>query len=655
VTNAAFRAACPRAWGRGVGVLATATLPASGTAAQTLEPPPAIRVEGVPTIPQALVDEVARYTNARSARRESTHPVRQEFLISTRFGDTEQLHRVRLPGGAWIQLTFPPNRSQLATYQPTNGEYFLFFKDRGGNERYQMYRYDFRTGLVTLLSDGTSRNSPGAWSPDGRLAAYRSNRRTGRHMDIYVIDPLRPDSSRLAVQLEGGIWRVSDWSPSGRQLLLTEMRDVDSRLWLADLASGVKTPVPTGGDSAIRYDWALFSSNGRGIFALTDRGSGFQHLTFITPGTGQHTDLTPSLQWDVEQFDVSPKGDVIAFTANQAGVSRLYLYDVAQKRSTLQTGVPVGIIRDLEWHAAGRSVGFSLESSAVPGDVYSFDVATKRLTRWTHSEVGGLNLDAVPAPELITWKSFDGTAISGFLYRPPARFAGRRPVMIRIHGGPLAQSRPQFLGQLSYYVNEMGIAIVYPNVRGSTGYGRAYQDMDNGARREGAVRDIGALLDWIGQRLDLDPRRVFVTGASYGGFMSLAVATTYADRIACAASTVGISDLAHFMEHAQDADREGRRAEYGDERDPATLAVLRELSPLNRAGQIKRPLFVAAGANDARVTLDQSRRIVEAARESGAQVWYMEAANEGHGYERTENVSFLFYATVLFVRGCLGQ
>lgn len=637
-----------------ISMLATTILFPAVAVAQVADPPAAMTLESVPGVPISLVKELAAYASTRFARRESWHPVRREMLISTRFGDTEQIHLVRSPGGMRQQLTFPPDRAQIASFEPARGDYFLFFKDVGGNERYQMYRQDVQSGSVTMLTDGTSRNAAGTWSPDGRLFAYRSNSRTGRHMDIHVMDPLRPGSSRLAVELTPGIWRVTDWSPNGRQLLLIEMvSDVDTRLWLADAQTGAKTRIATPGDSAVLYEYALFSRDGASIFALSDCGAGLQHLTLIDLATVEHRDITPNLRWDVEQFDISPDGNQVALTANEAGVSKLYLYDVRRSRLTVQGGIPVGIVRDLEWHSGGRELGFTLESSSIPGDVYSFDPVRGVLTRWTNSETGGLNLNELPAPELVTWTGSDGVEISGLLYRPPQSFAGRRPVMIRIHGGPLAQSRPQFLGRLNYYVNAMGIALLFPNVRGSSGYGRAFQNLDDGTGREGAVRDIGSLLDWIGQQPGLDADRVLVTGTSYGGLLSLAVAASYADHVACASSTVGISDLVGFVEHAPDDERESRRAEYGDERAPATRAFLQQFSPLSRAAQIRRPLLVVAGANDARVPVSDSRRIAAAVRGAGTEVWYLEAANEGHGYERRENADFLFYIMTIFTRRCL--
>ena len=233
--------------------------------------------------------------------------------------------------------------------------------------------------------------------------------------------------------------------------------------------------------------------------------------------------------------------------------------------------------------------------------------------------------------------------------RPPASFTGKRPVIVSIHGGPEAQARPGFQGRWNYYVNELGIALIEPNVRGSSGYGRTFVSLDNGMKREDSVRDIGALFDWIATQPDLDPARVVVTGGSYGGYMSLAVATMYSDRIAGAIDVVGIANFVSFLENTESYRRDLRRAEYGDERDPAMRALLAKISPVTNAGRIKAPLFVVQGRNDPRVPYTEAEQIVAAARRNGVRVWYLLADNEGHGFARKANVDFLFYAMIAFI------
>jgi dipeptidyl aminopeptidase/acylaminoacyl peptidase len=311
------------------------------------------------------------------------------------------------------------------------------------------------------------------------------------------------------------------------------------------------------------------------------------------------------------------------------------------------------VISGLAWHRDNRDLGFALSSARSPSDVYSVDVRTGKVERWTYSEMGGLDPERLSEPELVRWKSFDGRTISGFLYSPPRRFTGKHPVIINIHGGPESQSRPGFLGRSNYFINELGAAMIFPNVRGSSGYGKSFLKLDNGLKREDSYKDIGALLDWIATRPDLDASRVMVTGGSYGGHMTLAVATNYNDRIRCAVDVVGISNFVTFLERTESYRRDLRRVEYGDERDPEMRAFMERIAPVNNASKITKPLFVVQGANDPRVPRHEAEQIVAAVRKNGTPVWYLMAKDEGHGFAKKKNADFQLYATVMFVRDYL--
>ena len=282
--------------------------------------------------------------------------------------------------------------------------------------------------------------------------------------------------------------------------------------------------------------------------------------------------------------------------------------------------------------------------------MFSLELATGEIERWTESETGGLNASAFAEPELVRWKSFDGRLISGFLYKPPARFPGRRPVVIDIHGGPEGQASAGFLGRNNFYLNELGIALVFPNVRGSSGYGKTFLTLDNAEKREDSVKDIGALLDWIATRADLDSGRVMVRGGSYGGYMTLAVATHYNDRIRCALDVVGISNFVTFLEKTEAYRRDLRREEYGDERDAAMREHLLKISPANNAQKISKPLFVIQGRNDPRVPFTESEQMVATVKKNASPVWYLMAKDEGHGFAKKKNQDYQFYATVAFMQ-----
>ncbi len=629
-------------------------LPTQDGSAQTkvLRPGENLVTEGLPPIPASLADEVRRYTEFRSASLADWHPVSREILISTRFANTAQIHRVKQPGGARTQLTFFVEPVGMATYEPQAGRYFLFGRDAGGNEFAQIYRYDLADGRITLLTDGgRSQNGGIEWSTRGDRIAYGSTRRNGADRDIWIMNPLDPKADRLALQVTGGGWRVLDWSPDDRTLLVGETISInESRLWLVDVATGGKTLLTESGKESVSYLQARFSKDGAGLYLTCDKDSEFQRLAYLDLATRKITVLVDSIPWDVEELDLSANGKTIAFAANEAGISRLYLLDTGSRQLRRADAVPVGVIGGLKWHPKENVLGFTLSSARSPSDVYSLDADTGQLSRWTESELGGLVAADLAEPRLVHWPSFDGRRISGFLYEPPARFAGKRPVILSIHGGPEGQSRPTFLGRNNYFLNELGIALLVPNVRGSLGYGKTFVKLDNGTKREDAVQDIGALLDWIGQQPNLDADRVMVTGGSYGGYMTLASATHYNERICCSLDVVGISHFGTFLKNTESYRRDLRRVEYGDERDPAIRAFFDRTAPLNNATKITKPLFVVQGGNDPRVPRSEAEQMVGQVRRNGTPVWYLLARDEGHGFRKKENADFQFYATVLFVR-----
>lgn len=640
-----------RAFCRVLAVMACLSLVAVGQQ-EYVQPGRNLLVEGVPAIPQTLAREVDRYTEFRSAGFDSWHPVKREMLIRTRFADTNQIHQVKMPGGARQQLTFFEDKVGPAQYPPKERGFFVFSKDVGGGEWYQNYRYDTASGAVTLLTDGKSRNSLGKWSTAGDRMAYTSTRRTGRDSDIYVIDPGEPGSDHLLAEVEGGGWFPADWSPDDSQILVVEYVSAnETYLWLFDARSGErKLLTPKGGAEKVAYTGAQFSQDGRGLYVTTDKDSEFQRLAFLDLVTGAHRFLSSDIQWDVEEFEVAPDGGRIAFATNENGLGVLYLLDTATGQYKKVPGVPAGVVSGVSWHENSRDLAFEVSSAHSPNDVYSFNTDTGKVERWTFSETAGLKAENFAEPELISWTSFDGKKITGFLYRPTRKQAGPVPVMISIHGGPEGQFRPSFRGSWNYYLNELGIAVIFPNVRGSSGFGKTFLKLDNGLKREDSYKDIAALLDWVGKQPGLDSKRVLVTGGSYGGFMTLAVATNYNDRICCSIDVVGISNMVTFLENTEDYRRDLRRAEYGDERDPKIRAFLESIAPVNKAGTITKPIFIIQGANDPRVPLSESQQMVKTIRENRTPVWYVMAQDEGHGFAKKKNKDFQFYSEVLFVK-----
>jgi len=616
-----------------------------------IQPNENLVAEGIPKISGALAETASRYGEFRSAAFGSWHPTRREMLIQTRFADTSQVHQVKFAGGARTQLTFFPDRIAGAAYEPTKGDSFVFLKDVGGGEFFQIYLFDLNTGDIKLLTDGKSRNTSAHWSYQGDRIAYGSTKRSGSDVDIWIVNATDPASARMVVQNEGGGWEIADWSPDGKQLLLVNgISAAETYVWLLDIESGKKELLTPKGADTVAYGNARFSKDAKGVYMTSDADSEFQRLVYLDLNSKKINVLTPSLQWDVDEFDLSKDGRWIAFESNEDGISKLHVLDTKMAKEVAVPKLPVGVFGGIEWRKGSREIAISLSTASQPYDAYSVDLASGKVDRWTFSETGGLNTSSFSEPQLIHWKSFDQRSISAFLYKPPAKFNGKRPVIIDIHGGPEGQVRPDFLGHDNYYINELGIAVIYPNVRGSTGYGKTFQKLDNGFLREGSYKDINALFDWIQTQPDLDSNKVLVTGGSYGGFMTLAVATNYNDRICCSVDIVGPSNLVTFLEHTSGYRRDLRRVEYGDERDPKMHDFLEQIAPANKAKNITKPLFVIAGQNDPRVPASESAQMVEVVRKNGTPVWWLLGKDEGHGFAKKKNRDYQFYATIAFVK-----
>jgi dipeptidyl aminopeptidase/acylaminoacyl peptidase len=630
-------------------VLATAF---ATTSSAVLPPADNLVVRDVPSPPLSLVDKVEKYTEFRFAHMSGWHPTKREMLVETRFADVVQIHQVSQPGGARRQMTFFKDTAVGGSYQPTQGKYFIFDKDKGGDEFFQKYSYNLETKDVVLLTDGKSRNTGGVWSTAGDRYAYGSTRRNGADVDVWVMNPEDPKSNRMVVQLEGGGWDPQDWSPDDKQMLLLEQLSVnEGYIWLVDVEKGTKIALTDRkSPTKIAYNSARFSKDGKGVYVTTDKDSEFLRLAYIDLATKKYTYLTDHIKWDVDEFALSYDGKKIAMSVNEEGLGVLHLMSTSDFKELKIPKLPVGQLTGLRWHKNNRDLGFDMETSRSPSDVHSLDTATGELQRWTFSETGFLNTENFSDPKLIKWKSFDGREISAFMYKPdPKKFSGKRPVMINIHGGPESQFRPWFLDRGNFWMNELGIVQICPNVRGSTGYGKTFSLLDNGFKREDSYKDISALLDWIKSQPDLDGERIMVMGGSYGGHMTLATSVLYTDKIRCALDNVGFSNIVTFLEHTEAYRRDLRRVEYGDERDPEMRKFLEKTAPLNHAAEIKKPLYIVQGKNDPRVPASEAEQMFDALKKTGTPVWFLMADDEGHGFKKKKNRDYLFYTTVEFV------
>ncbi len=599
---------------------------------KTIPVPPTIKVEGMPAIPQTLADDLARYTQFREAQLIGWHPTKRQVLITTSFGNVPQMHSVAGPGLARTQLTFlpPPGMPRLvsAAFDPADPNTVVFLRDPTGEAR-SLYRYDMTTGAVSLVVEAKARFNI-VWARQGKWLAYDSSERNGRDRDLYVIQPSDPKTKRLLAQVEGP-FSPQDWSPDGNSLLAVELfSNFETYLWLVDVKTGEKkTLTPRGGEKAVWFN-ARFSHDGKKVYAITDKGDK-PRVWRCELATGKWTPVTSDSEGvdTPNGFELSPDGAMLAVLFNRGATNELQVVDVGTLKPRPLTGLPKGVVySQLQWRPGSREVGFSVES--LKGrDVYSVDASLGTVSRWTASEVS-FNTDVLPAPEIVEWKGTDGTPFSGILYRPAPSFPGPRPVVVTFHGGPDYQERIRFLGRSNYFLKELGVALLFPNVRGSLGSGRKFEQLDNGRGRDGVLKDVGIMLDWIASRPEFDSRRVVFSGASYGGWLALQAGAIYNERIRGIIAGAAITDFVTYMEQTDPGRLENRRQEFGDERDPQTREYLLSISPVTNAAQLKKPTLIQHPGLDTRVGLGQAQELVKALKANNATVWYQELTNANH-------------------------
>ncbi len=653
-------------------------------AADVIAPNANLRAEGIPAVPKALADRVGKYTEFKAANLVAWHPTKRAMLVAYRRDATTQLHLLESPMGALEPLTDFPDPVGFASFEPKRGDYLVYGRDTGGNEAGQLYRLDLATKQSTLLTDPKEKHSLGPWNRArdavllestqlDKSAGGGEQRLTSVTTEVYQLDPLRPEAKKKIASLPGGGWGEWRWGLRDRELYAVEYRSAnESVVWKIDAATGEKTQVLPRGRNAgkqIAYANVRLARDGKRLVFTSDEDGEYSQLMVMDLATGRRQVLTRDIPWNVDGIvmhgedepdaGAPTKRELGLAVSTAAGRRRRRPYARGPGRSVALPAMPEaaksGSIARLRFARAGNKeeIAFTVNSAQSPGDIYTADLSGQGkgpAQQWTRAQVDGGDTTPLREAEVGKWKSFDRREISGLLNRPPARFTGRRPVLVSIHGGPESQATIGFIGRNNYFVGELGIAMIQPNVRGSSGYGKTFVALDNGMKREDSVKDIGALFDWIATQPDLDPNRVMVIGGSYGGYMSLAVATTYSDRIAGSIDVVGISNFISFLERTETYRRDLRRVEYGDERDPAMRAYFERISPLSKAANIRKPLFVVQGRNDPRVPWQEAEQIVTKARANKTPVWYLVADNEGHGFARKPNADFQFYAQILFMQ-----
>jgi dipeptidyl aminopeptidase/acylaminoacyl peptidase len=587
-------------------------------------------LENVPLAPPAIREGLARYQNARSAAFDDWAPG-DGMVITTRFGNTNQLHLVAAPGADRSQITFYDEPVASAHTLP-NGQ-ILFSKDTGGDEWFQLFLREPSGKTVQLTEPGTRNQSP-AWSKDGAVLVWSRAVKGSADYDVLMRDPL--GAAKVIHKGQGQVSPVAV-SPDGKTVLLARYFSInETKCWLLDVATGKLTELNPS-KARIAYGGGTFTPDGKGLLMLSDEGSDFTRLVRFDLATGGKVILSGERPWDVEDFALSGDGRVLAYVVNEDGYSKLVTQDFLTRRALPQPTLPAGVVSGLAFSPDGSRLGFSLATPTAASDAWSWGVTDAKLERWTTSELGGLDPKALVTPELVRYPSFDKRSIPAFVYRPKLAAGTKAPVIIDIHGGPEGQSRPTFNAFHQHTVAELGAAVIVTNIRGSTGYGKAYLNLDNAEKRDDAVKDIGALLDWIKTQPDLDPSRVVVYGQSYGGYMSLAVMTHYSDRMAGGIERYGISNFVSFLKNTEAYRRDLRRAEYGDERDPKMLKAFETLSPMNSVDKITKPMLVMQGWNDPRVPKSESDQVVAKLRTQGVETWYVQFKDEGHGFLKKAN------------------
>jgi dipeptidyl aminopeptidase/acylaminoacyl peptidase len=604
--------------------------------------------DNIPEPAAGLSEKLDAYLSARQATPLGFSP-KGQLLIATRFGDIDQLHLVERPGGERRQLTFLREPITQAAFSPDPGRSaYVYLEDEGGNERTQLYYQRLGEPGAKLLTDGKSLNGGPVWSNAGREIAFFSTARDGVSYDIDIVDPQSGALPRLAITGDSAAWYPLDWSPDDRKLLVLKYLSIsEAYLYVVDLGTGQKREVePT--PAKVGIAGAKFSRDGQGVYVISNRDGEFAQLRYVNLFTGESTVISGRLSWDIEELAISRDGHYLAYVSNEAGIDKLNVLDLRSHQDLIPPKLPAaGIINSLSFDTEGGRLAFGFAAANRPRDAYVFDIAANHLEAWTHSEAGAVDLAKFVTPRLAQCPTFDRTdgrerQMPVYIYEPST--PGPHPVLIVLHGGPESQFRPGFDPWLQYVVNELGFAVVAPNVRGSSGYGKTYLALDNGVLREDAVKDVGALLVWLSLQTAFDSKHVVVSGESYGGYLSLATLVNFGERLRGGVDLAGIPDFVSYLTNTAPYAQDRRRAEYGDERDPDMRAFLRRISPLTNAERITRPLLIVHGKNDPRVPLNEAEQIVYRLRNKGDEVWYLQAADEGHSLRQKPDLD-AYYRT----------
>jgi dipeptidyl aminopeptidase/acylaminoacyl peptidase len=564
------------------------------------------------------------------------------FFTSNASG-VNQVYRMDAGGGWPYQLSVFTEGVNFVSLSPT-GDYLVCGVARGGDENAQLWLMDARTGQTeNLTHQPEARHGSPSWTPDGKALFYSSTEADGKNFYIYKFD-LASRTKSLLADIAG--WNsAGDVSDDGTKLLVLHAEsNTNTDLYLVDLQTGARTPL-TEHQGEIVYDSAQFDRTGREVYLLSNGNpDGILRRAVLEVAGRRLQFLDTTGPWEAGVLGLSPDRDVMGWTVNEDGYTRLKLWDLERDRA-----LPVppldGQVGGFSF-TAGSKVAVSFSSAVNSPDVWIWDWKAPELRKVTRVTYAGVDPSRFVAPELVRYRSFDGTEIPAFLYLPPDYRPGHPvPFVVHVHGGPESQFTPGFIRHFQYLLLN-GYGIFAPNVRGSAGYGKAYMDLDNYKKRLDSVKDLKAGADWLIDKRYSAPGLLAVKGGSYGGYMTLAAITEYPDVFSAAVDDVGIANFVTFLRNTADYRRALREAEYGPLSDPE---FLESISPLTKADRIKTPLLVIHGENDPRVPVGEARQIAEAVRANGGEVDTLIFADEGHGVAKRANVLTVYRRMVEFL------
>lgn len=534
------------------------------------------------------------------------------------------------PGAAATPLTSGSDRIGSVRASP-DGHRLVFTMDHGGNERHQLWRMDVGTGAAHALTDDPETiHQLGAFSPDGSRLAFASNGRNPLYFDVMTLRLDDTAAIPIATLSRDEHLLPLAFAPDGASLLIRrDNTNLDADLLLMSLGGdALRELTPHTGEASVPH--AAFSASGDAIWFISNQDGDVLTLRRLDLDTGDQTTVVER-PWDIEAVAVAPRGEWLAYVVNEDGSSRVWLRSTRTDEERPVGGLPLGVVDGFTWSPDGSRLAFAFSGPRHPSAIWhcGLDGAATAMTK---TDFGVLSPDSMRDPDVIRYPTFDGREIPAFWYQPDS--AGPWPVVVDVHGGPESQRRTQF-APTTQFLLARGYAVLAPNVRGSTGYGKEYCHLDDVERRMDAVADLEAAAGWLAARDDVRSNRIAVMGQSYGGFMTLAALTSYPDRWAAGVNVVGIADFVTFLERTGPWRRSRRAAEYGDLERDATL--LRDISPLHKVDRIEAPLIVVHGRNDPRVPLYEAEQMVAALEARGRPTELLVFDDEGHGLVKRAN------------------